>query len=141
MGLLRMYSMRGGIGGLIKRAVPKLIKSPVLKAIPGVGTIATVAGAGASVYGAVSAGRAAARSVQVPLPGGGTLRPLAALPGGTPLFEGRKKYRRMNPMNFRALNRAVRRLDAAEKMFRKVLRVRTPEKANRSIVPKTRKRK
>lgn len=35
--------------------------------------------------------------------------------------EGRT-YRRMNPMNARALRRAVRRLESAEKLFKKVYR-------------------
>jgi len=140
MGLLRMYSMRGGIGSLIKRAAPKLLPK-LVKAIPGVGTIATVAGAGASVYGAISAGRQVAQSAAIPLPGGGTLRPLAALPGGVPLFTGKKKYRRMNPLNGRALNRAIRRIDAAEKVFRKVLRVRNPRAAQGAITPKSKRRK
>jgi len=35
---------------------------------------------------------------------------------------GGKRYRRMNPLNARALRRAIRRLDGAEKVFKKVFR-------------------
>lgn len=43
---------------------------------------------------------------------------------------------RMNPMNVRAARKAVTRINAAEKLFRRILRVSSPEKASRRITPK-----
>lgn len=37
-------------------------------------------------------------------------------------FQGKKTYRRMNPANGRALRRAIRRLEGAERIFKKVFR-------------------
>lgn len=99
---------------------------------------------------AVGRARAAARSPaarragrEIAVIGGGGAAATAATRAITRRGEGapRKKYRRLNPMNFRALSRAVRRIDAAEKMFRKVLRVRNPRASQGSITPKTRRRK
>lgn len=49
--------------------------------------------------------------------------PFAAMPGGEPLFSigGRKKYRRMNPLNPKALKRAIRRAEGFEKFARKTV--------------------
>jgi hypothetical protein len=45
------------------------------------------------------------------------------LPSGEMVrVRGGKRYRRINPANGRALRRAMRRLDAAEKIFKKVFR-------------------
>lgn len=48
----------------------------------------------------------------------------------------RQRYRRMNPMNHRALRRAVRRLEGAEKLFRKVFTI-----SGGKITPKKRSRR
>lgn len=49
---------------------------------------------------------------------------------------GRRAYRRMNPMNVRALRRSVRRIHSAEKLFRQVFTITkgsvTVRKARRS---------
>lgn len=129
MGMMRLRTMTGrssmgavgGIGGGIAR-LAKAVAPKLLRSIPGVGTVAAVAGAGASIYGAATAGSAAANAARVTV-GGTTIRPLALLPGGVPLFQRKRKRRTMNPMNVRALKRAVRRLDKAEDLFRKVLSV------------------
>lgn len=49
------------------------------------------------------------------------MRPLAALPGGSPFIE-RKKYRRINPGNVKALRRAMRRQDAFVKLAQSALK-------------------
>ncbi len=50
------------------------------------------------------------------------INPGAALPGGEPLFTwGKKKYRRMNPLNPRALKRALRRAEGFEKFARRTV--------------------
>lgn len=51
------------------------------------------------------------------------INPMAALPGGEPLFSfgGRKKYRRMNVLNPRALKRALRRAEGFEKFARRTV--------------------
>jgi hypothetical protein len=70
--------------------------------------------------------------VRQPSAGGGTggftipqvtVNPMAALPGGDPLFSfGRKRRRRINPGNIKALNRAVRRQDAFVRTVRSSLK-------------------
>jgi len=46
---------------------------------------------------------------------------------------------RMNPMNVRAARRAVNRIHAAEKLFRRILSVSHPGKPHGHIAPKKRK--
>lgn len=74
--------------------------------------------------GGAIAGTAAAGAI-VPYAGraGVTLTKRAAT-ATTQMFTGDepKQYRRMNPMNVRALRRAVRRLSSAEKLFKTVYR-------------------
>lgn len=119
----RTQGAQGGIGSLLAKAgsfalrkvAPKLLGGPV-----GIG--AAVLGAAGGARAASKVGTAVAKRAKVTLPGGTTVRPLALLPGGVPLVQ-KKKYRRMNPMNIKALRRAVRRVDAAEKQFKKVLMV------------------
>lgn len=52
----------------------------------------------------------------------------------------RRRYRRMNPMNVRALRRAARRLDAGEKLFRKVFSIRHGGSAGK-VTPKRGKKR
>lgn len=52
---------------------------------------------------------------------------------------GGRTYRRMNPMNVRALRRAVRRLGSAEKLFKTVYRFNTGKSAT-NVRPKTGRR-
>lgn len=55
--------------------------------------------------------------------GGGTrVTPSAALPGGAPFIQGRRKRRRMNVTNDKALKRAIRRQEGFVKLARKSLK-------------------
>lgn len=50
------------------------------------------------------------------------INPMNALPGGEPFITyGRRKYRRMNPLNPKALKRAIRRADGFEKFAKSVM--------------------
>lgn len=80
-----------------------------LKAVPYVGTAATIYDIGKGAIGAF----------------GGGAKP-------------KKKYRRINPANIKALRRSIRRIKGAEKIFRQVLVVQG--KPSGGIKPKTRKR-
>jgi len=125
-------AMRGAKGGVFGALVKKAASLPMVKKAVGVGVGfmpggALVKGAAAMAAGAAGAaaakraGTAAARSVALPMPGGATMRPLAATPGGVPFYE-RKKYRRMNAGNVKALKRAMRRQDAFVKLANDALR-------------------
>jgi len=125
----RAMKAAGGIlSSMAGKALAKVGKvSPLARVIPGVGTAMAVAGM------ASSAGSAVARKVAVKTPSGATVRPLAAMPGGVPLYS-KKKYRRQNVGNMKALRRAIRRIQGAEKLFRTVLSVQG--KAHAGIKPK-----
>jgi hypothetical protein len=94
------------------------------KITPGaVKTAAGVAGAGATaitIAGALPSGVSGGRMPVNIGPLG--IDPGSALPGGQPLFTwGRKKYRRMNPLNPRALKRALRRAEGFEKFAKRTV--------------------
>jgi hypothetical protein len=134
MGALRMYTHRGGIGGsLVKLGTSVIKKLPgvAVRSLPGAGAIGAVGGAalGGLIQHPFKTGYQVGKKIT-----GSVERTFG-------LGEPRKKYRRMNPMNFRALKRAVRRVDAAEKAFRSVLRVVKPRQASSSIIPKARTRR
>jgi len=81
---------------------------------------------GAIAKGAGAAATAATLAPVVRAVGGGsaTITPTAILPGGESFIEfnpGRKKYRRMNPLNPRALKRALRRAEGFEKFARRTV--------------------
>jgi len=111
------------IGGLIARGVKAVAGPLVRKAGRWLGrqtvggAIAKGAGAVATAGTVVGVGRSIARSQPI------VIDPGAAMPGGEPLFGfgGRKKYRRMNPLNPRALKRALRRAEGFEKFARKTV--------------------
>lgn len=88
----------------------RVLGSKALRAVPYVGTAATVYEAGKGLFGGSGAS--------------GTF--------GRP----RKKYRRINPGNVKALRRSIRRIKGAEKLFRTVLQVQG--KPHAGIKPKTR---
>lgn len=111
------------LGGLIARGAAR-IAGPVLRRAGQWigrqtvgGAIAKGAGAVATGAAVVGAGRSVARGQPISIDLG------AAMPGGEPLFSfgGRKKYRRMNPLNPRALKRALRRAEGFEKFARKTV--------------------
>jgi len=64
------------------------------------------------------------RAGSIPLPGGRRMNPLAAPPGGGPFIEGmpRRKRRRVNYTNQKALRRANRRVDGFVKEVKKSLK-------------------
>ena len=112
---------RGAVGRFAKKAAGKVLRAATGGRLLGAGGGAAAArrliGAGAGIAGttavttavtrAVSGRRAAATPIEVEMGGEGG---------------GGRRYRRMNPLNARALRRAIRRLDGAEKTFKKVFR-------------------
>jgi len=121
------------IGGLIGRAAAKLGVGKIVakgarfvlgKITPG--RVKAVAGVGATAAGTAVVSRVLPRSPapeDMPIQLGPLgIDPRAALPGGQPLFAwGKKKYRRMNPLNPRALKRALRRAEGFEKFARRTV--------------------
>lgn len=86
-------------------------------------TAAGVAGAGATAITIAGALPSTSGPARMPVNIGPLgIDPMSALPGGEPLFRwGRKKYRRMNPLNPRALKRALRRAEGFEKFARRTV--------------------
>lgn len=153
----------GGIGGLVRagaRAVGRVTGSRIGRlALGATGGAGAVAGAALGAITSRSSGGAV----------GGQIHPSGILPGGRPfitrrdvLFDGGReaprgyhlnkadgKYgpkgtyfvrnRRMNPMNGRAAARAIRRINSAEKMLRRIFVVQG--KGQRRVKPKTTRRK
>lgn len=115
----------GWVGSRIGRAAGSRPTQIVMDALPGVG---------------VGMGVEAVRNRLA----GGTLPALPALPAGGAMipFMGKKKYRKMNPLNPRALKRAIRRAEGFEKFAKKTVnalyktvdgrRVRTYKKTTRA---------
>lgn len=143
MGALRLYSSRKAITGRggIFTAMAKIGAKGALRSIPGVGLATT----------AMSAGKALLP--KKPGFGTGLVTGMASGPAtrtaaaatqkvaqkATQYFTGeRKKYRRQNVGNMKALRRAIRRIQGAEKLFRQVLSVQG--KGHAGIKPKKRKR-
>jgi len=119
-GLIGRAAARLGIG----RAVAKAGRWALGKITPG--TVKTAAGVTATAAVPVVASRILTRTAgpdQMPVQIGPLgIDPGSALPGGQPLFRwGRKKYRRMNPLNPRALKRALRRAEGFEKFARRTV--------------------
>lgn len=155
MGALRAYSQRrtanaaGGFGGLVKSAGGFLVRkvAPLaLRAIPGLGPVAAIGGgalAGAAgrrmaapvIRGATQLAHKGARAVQTGVTGSpcGSGYHLAKDGSGRCV-----RNRSMNAGNARAAKRAVRRIKAAEKLFRQILTVQG--KPHAGIKPKARRR-
>lgn len=128
MGALRLYSQRSAVGakGGIIKGMMTLGAKGALRSIPGVGMATTVLGAGKALLpkkpgfatGLVT-GMASGPATRT-----ATAAARSVARQATQAFTGpRKKYRRQNPANVKALRRAVRRIEAAEKLFRSVLSV------------------
>lgn len=125
---------RGDIWSKIGGAVKKVAKAvvPVLGAAVG-GPVGAIAGALAGSGGGGSRTRPTARTIVsqynppgIQLPGGITIHPGDVLPGGNPFVERTKnllpkRYRRMNPLNPKALNRAIRRAQGFEKFAKRTV--------------------
>lgn len=143
MGALRAYSNRravgakGGIGGLLAkkvaggmaRSIPGVglatsalsVGKAMLPKKPGFGTglVTGMASGPATKYAAQTAQKAAQKAAEV--------------------WQGpKKKYRRQNPANIKALRRAISRIEKAEKLFRSVLSVQG--KKSTGVKPKKRGR-
>lgn len=107
------------IGGLIAGAAGKLVK----KGVQWVGrqTVGGLIGKTAAAGAAAAAAPAVARRVaqtQV------TIRPSEIMPGGEEFIDFgpmRKKYRKMNPLNPKALRRALRRAEGFEKFAKRTM--------------------
>lgn len=107
-----------GLGKVVSKAArwvgSRISPSSVKKATAVLGTTAV-----AAPVLTMGGGMLPARTTNVPAPiniGPLGINPSAALPGGEPLFSwGTKKRRRMNPLNPKALKRAVRRAEGFEK--------------------------
>lgn len=134
----------------IKKVAKKVVKSPLLSAIPGpVGTLAklgAVAGVGA---GAVKVSASKALAV---IPGKGLSATTKALGAGVAgsvaggaLYDAAGNYlgerprrRRMNPMNHRAAKRAIRRVKAVRKILMNIEK-QLPKAKARSCPPSARR--
>lgn len=117
-GLIGAAARKIGIGGAVAKAGRWLVK----KVTPGaVKTAAGVAGAGATAI--TIAGGIPRTTGTMPVNIGPLgIDPGSALPGGQPLFTwGRRRYRRMNPLNPKALKRALRRAEGFEKFARRTV--------------------
>jgi len=109
----------GVIAGVARRVVAPLARKAgrwIGRQTVG-GAIAKGAGAVATGSAAVGVGRSIAQSRPI------SIDLSSAMPGGEPLFSlgGKRKYRRMNPLNPRALKRALRRAEGFEKFARKTV--------------------
>jgi len=107
--------------GFLKKGLAKAGAMVAKKAAMPGGALMTIGAAGAAGAGMKAAGTAVAKRAAFPVPGG-TMRPLAAAPGGIPLFSPKRKYRRMNAGNVKALKRAMRRQDAFIKLANDALK-------------------
>lgn len=111
------YYAAGGIGSFLKGAARAAIGGAV-----GLVTGGPIAAARNVVSSIAPAARppAAGPAFQIPQI---NVNPMAALPGGQPLFTfGGRKRRRMNFTNQRALNRANRRVDGFVRIVRRSLK-------------------
>lgn len=105
--------------------VARKVAAPLVKkagAWIGRQTVGGLAGkaAGTAIAAAATPGIIRSVSRQEPI----IIDPSSAFPGGDPFLQlgsGRKKYRRMNPLNPRALKRALRRAEGFEKFARKTM--------------------
>lgn len=103
-------------------------------------TVGGLLGKGAAAAATAAAVPAVARRVaqtQV------TISPGEFMPGGEPLIEfgrARKKYRRMNPLNPKALKRALRRAEGFEKFAKQTMTALTKPGSARKFKKATRSR-
>lgn len=132
-------------GSVLAKVAGKALKRATKGKLIGAGGGMELAKTAAKVGGGLGVTLPILRSASVPrsalTPGRGNFGPdlnpfgTNERTGATFGFGGRRKYRRMNPMNHRALRRSVRRLEMAEKLFRKVFTISggrvTPKKRTR----------
>lgn len=127
-------------GGLLSKGLKSAAGRQVAKSLPTAGNVLTGIGIGA--------GAAPVLRNLPPLIGGGSLPALPNLPdfpsfggGGGRSGGSGKRYRRMNAGNAKALRRAARRLEAGEKLFRKIYSIRHGATPRASCVTPKRARK
>lgn len=132
-----------GLFGSIAKGLGK-IAGPVLKSIPGVGTVASiaglVAGPAAKLVGKMVAGRGAAATTTAMVPYAATgaqqlMRATGGRLGGLALGAGAgaaagallgrggaagRRYRRINPLNQKAARKAIARVKAVRKLCRTI---------------------
>lgn len=147
-GAVKAYAtyQTGGLSGLATSAISKAAKGnrrmvPMLQPMGGINVIpAAFSGARmGNVMGSIATGIGTAADVTTILNnlpswsgpayngggivGRGTKEMRKALARAAHAAGGRKKYRRINPSNVKALRRSIRRIHGAEKLFRQVLSV------------------
>jgi len=130
LGLLGGAAARIGITGAAKKLAGKALRFVTKGRLIGQGggttAVRRIGGAVLTAATAVPVGRAAYDAVRR---SAGSMTPIAeverqeriARAGGE--YGGYRRYRRINPMNVRALRRSVRRINAAEKLFRQVFTI------------------
>jgi len=115
---------RLGVGSIAKRIAGKALrfatKGRLIGAGGGAAAVRRIGGAALGATTALEVGRAVSRRTQ-------------QSPSRRPIYNDElgvmgserigRVYRRMNPMNVRALRRSVRRINSAEKLFRKVFTI------------------
>ena len=141
MGLIS--SIGRGIGGILRSP----LGGSILKAIPGVGTAVSILGAGLAIKDALGSRRPSLPPLagSSGMPTGATTSPGSQ--GGYVNVRGIRadsagfgRRRRMNAGNAKAMRRAARRLEAGEKLFKKIFQLRHGHAAGH-VVPKGRKRR
>jgi len=138
MGRLQVSAQRRAMkaaGGLFSAAAKKLA-GPALRAVPGVGTAMSIGSIGMSMlpkkptFGlGLATGMAAGPATRTAASAASKVTQRV-----TQAWTGKKKYRRQNVGNMKALRRAIRRIQGAEKLFRTVLSVQG--KSHTGIKPK-----
>jgi hypothetical protein len=139
-----MANYRGdpGLLGSIGKVLGKAL--PIAKVIPGVGNVLSAVSLGSAAIGAVKSIKGASQAVNASK----ALVPISQVPGNIPRIGGLgkaltlgagaaalgaggaalvnrmggtgRRYRRMNPLNPKAANRAIRRIKAVRKLCRSI---------------------
>lgn len=120
------YYGQGGPFDFVKRAVGTVARGAIGFATGGVGGAIAAVAPRPRLSTISNPTMPIGPTVQIPTPGGRSFQidPMAALPGGNPLFSmvGGKKRRTMNVGNIKALRRAVRRQDGFVRAVRSSLK-------------------
>jgi len=98
-----------GLLGLARRTGAKTVGGAIARGAGAVATAGTVVGIGRDVVRATRPGR----EMEIDI---GNI-----LPGGEPLIGYRRKYRKLNPLNPKALKRALRRAEGFEKFAKRTM--------------------
>jgi len=98
-----------GLLAIARRTGAKTVGGAIARGAGAVATAGTVVSVGRDVYRATRPGNEI------------TINPENMLPGGQPLFGTRRKYRKLNPLNPKALKRALRRAEGFEKFAKRTM--------------------